>query len=165
MQVSAGHLTEAEPSELGGPGFDVSRVTASVAYHRELREGGFWASTAAWGTNVEPDHASSALLLETNVTLADRHTWFGRFELVGKSAHDLQVPGDRTFAVGKLQGGYTRYFPAWHGLNPGVGVSASAGFIPSALGEAYGQRVSPGIGVFATLRPAIMIPHLHEGKN
>ncbi len=38
LQVSAGRLTEAEPSENGGPGIDVTRATASATYHSAFRE-------------------------------------------------------------------------------------------------------------------------------
>ena len=136
MQVSAGRLKEAEPAEDSGTGIDVTRVTASATYHRALQDGGIWAATAAWGRNAEGDHGTNALLVETNVTLADRDTWFGRFEVVEKTAHDLDlhdVDGAETFTVAKLQGGYTRYLAAWKGLKPGFGVSASAGIVPMAL--------------------------------
>jgi hypothetical protein len=164
MQVSAGRLTEAEPGEDGGPRIDVTRVTASATHHRQRGEDGIWASTVAWGRNAESDHASHALLLETNLTLRDRDSWFGRFEVVAKSAHDLGVPrsvvhdveGDEVFTVSKLQGGYTRYFNAWEGLKPGLGVSASAGFVPSALESVYGSRVNLGFGIFLAVRPAVM---------
>jgi hypothetical protein len=42
---------EAEPGEDGGDRVDVTRVTASATYHRAVREGGVWATTAAWGTS------------------------------------------------------------------------------------------------------------------
>jgi hypothetical protein len=84
----------------------------------------------------------------------DRHAWFGRFEVVGKSAHDLNLDGDDTFTVGKLQGGYTRYLAEWHGLKPGVGAAVAAGFVPPDLRSAYGSRVNLGLAVFATIRPA-----------
>jgi YHS domain-containing protein len=164
LQVSAGHLTEAEPCEDGGFRVDVTRVTASATYHRLLGEGGIWATTAAWGRNNETDHATNALLVETNLTLADRDTWFGRFEIVGKTAHDLDVPhslvpnveGSETFTVAKLQGGYSRYLTTWKGLKAGLGASASLGFVPSALEPVYGSRVNAGVGVFLTVRPAVM---------
>jgi hypothetical protein len=103
-------------------------------------------------------------LVETNLTLADREAWFGRFEIVGKTAHDLDVPpslvhdieGTETFAVGKLQGGYIRYIATWKGLRSGLGVSASAGIVPNDLKTVYGNRVNAGFGVFLTLRPAVM---------
>jgi YHS domain-containing protein len=155
-QVSVGRLTEAEPGGAGGPGIDVTRVTASVTHHRLIGEGGIWASTGAWGRNAESEHATNAFLLETNLTLNDRNTWYGRFEVVGKTAHDLDISGDEIFTVGKLQGGYTRYLSAWRGIKPGVGVTASAGFVPTALESVYGSRINPGIGVFVTLRPVVM---------
>jgi hypothetical protein len=156
FQVSAGQLTEAEPSDEGGARTDVTRVTASATYHRAFREGSIWASTVAWGRNSEHEDASHALLLETNLTFDERDTWFGRVEIVGKSAHDLVVPGEGTFTVGKLQGGYIRHLRSWIGLRPGVGVSASAGMVPGSLKAVYGRRLSAGFGVFATLRPAAM---------
>ena len=153
LQVSAGRLTDAEPGDDRGR-IDVDRVTASATYHRALETGSYWASTVAWGRNAEPGHASNALLVETNVTFADRHAWFGRFEIVGKRAHDLDLDGTDTFAVGKLQGGYTRYLAAWHGLKSGVGAAVSGGFVPADLRSVYGSRVNVGLAVFATLRPA-----------
>ena len=172
LQISAGRLTEAEPAEDAGPRIDGTRVTASATYHRALGEAGIWATTAAWGRNAEEDHATNALLLETNVTLADRDAWYGRFEIVDKTAHDLDlhdVDSSDTFTVAKLQGGYTRYLGAWKGLQPGFGVSASAGFVPRALETAYGSRVNAGVGVFFTIHPAVMrmsgsasgAPHVH----
>jgi hypothetical protein len=115
LQISAGRLTEAEPAEDAGPRVDVTRVTASATYHRALGETGVWATTAALGRNTEADHAPNAVLVESNLTLADRDTWFGRFEVVGKTAHDLHlhdVDSMETFTVAKLQGGYTRYLPS-----------------------------------------------------
>ena len=172
LQISAGHLTEAEPAEDTGPRIDVRRATASATYHRALGEAGVWATTAAWGRNTEADQAADAVLVETNLTLADRDTWFGRFEVVEKTAHDLDlhdVNGAEAFTVAKLQGGYTRYLAAWKGLKPGFGVSASAGFVPRSLETVYGSRVNPGFGVFFTVRPVVMrmatpasgTPHVH----
>jgi hypothetical protein len=159
LQISAGSLTEAEPADHAGPRIDVTRVTASATYHRAVGDSGIWATTGAWGRNAEGDHATNAFLVETNLTLADRDTWFGRFEVVGKTAHDLDlhdVDGAETFTVAKLQGGYTRYLAAWNGLKPGFGVSASAGFVPRSLQTVYGSRVNAGVGVFFTVRPAVM---------
>jgi YHS domain-containing protein len=160
LQVSAGKLTEAEASEDGGIRTDVSRVTASATYHRTLRDEGIWATTIGWGRNEESGHGTNALLVETNLTLQDRNTWFGRFEAASKTAHDLALSepiGDST--VVKLQGGYTRYLAPWEGLEPGVGASLSAGFVPDRLEAAYGSRVNAGFGVFVTLRPAAMTMH------
>ena len=101
------------------------------------------------------------ILAETNLTMRDRDSWFARFEAVGKTAHDLAVAeSDEVFTVAKLQGGYTRYFlTTWRGLNPGLGATLSAGFVPAELSAAYGGRVNVGWGVFLTLRPAAMTMH------
>jgi YHS domain-containing protein len=165
LQVSAGQLTEAEASDDGRPRVDVTRATASATYHRELRQDGIWATTLGWGRNEESGHGSNALLIETNLTLDDRHTWFGRFEAVGKTAHDLAVAESAdVFTVAKLQGGYTRYFSAWQGLKPGVGASVSAGLVPKGLEPVYGSRIIAGFGVFVTLRPAALMMHAGNGS-
>jgi YHS domain-containing protein len=161
IQVSAGRLRDAEPSD-DGSRIDVTRATASVTYHRTFSDTNIWASTLAWGRNSESDHASNAMLVETNVTLDERNAWFGRFEVVGKSAHDLDVDQEGTFTVGKLQGGYTRYLGTWMGLKPGLGVSASAGLVPNSLKGVYGSRVNAGFGVFLTVRPAAMTMMQHS---
>jgi hypothetical protein len=156
LQVSVGRLADAEPADDAGPGIDVTRVTASATHHRAFGQGSLWASTAAWGRNAESGHATNAFLVETSLTLDDRDAWYGRFEVVGKTTHDLDVPGDEIFTVSKVQGGYTRYLPAWSGLRAGVGGTATAGFVPRALEPLYGGRVAAGFGVFVTLRPAVM---------
>ena len=158
VQVSAGHLKEAEPGEDGGPRVDVNRVTASATYHRQFRENSIWATTVAWGRNSEPDHASNALLVESNLTRDQRDTWFGRFEVAGKSAHDLAVPESSDgFTVAKLQGGFTRYLPVWNGFQPGVGASVSLSMVPEPLKPTYGSRTNTGVAVYLTLRPAPMM--------
>jgi hypothetical protein len=154
LQVSAGHLREAEAGHDGGPRIDVDRVSATATYHHILRTGSIWASTVGWGRNREPGAAgTNAFLAEANLMLDERNTWFGRFELTGKSGHDLAIESDDRFTVAKLQSGYTRYLDAWHGLKPGVGAAISAGIAPASLKPFYGRRVNPGFGVFVTIRP------------
>lgn len=157
LQISVGHLTEAEAGHDGEPRVDVNRITASATYHRALQSNGIWATTAAWGRNVEEDESTDAFLVETNLSFDDGGAWFGRFEAGGKAAHDLDVHGsDEVFNVAKIQGGYTRYLAPWRGLNPGFGASISAGLVPERLEPFYGSRVNPGFAIFVTLRPA---PH------
>jgi hypothetical protein len=157
FQVSAGHLNEAEPGEEGRPPVDVDRVTASATYHRPFGENSIWATTLAWGRNEEEDHGANAILIESSVTVRERDAWYGRLEVVGKSAHDLDVsqpPAD--FTVSKLQGGYTRYWPAWNGFQPGAGVGLSLGIVPDTLRQVYGSRANAGFAVYLTLRPGAM---------
>ena len=111
----------------------------------------------AWGVNAEDGQPTThALLLESSATLRDVHTLFGRLEIVGKSAEDLHAHElGGAFTVGKLQLGYTRYFGTG-GFQSGIGGTVSASVVPQALAPRYGGRVTPGFGVFLTLRPA---PH------
>ena len=97
-----------------------------------------------------------AVLLESNFSRGDKHTLFGRVEVVGKAGHDLHVheaPGT-VFGVGKLQAGYVRYFDAWRGFVTGVGATASVSLVPPALAPRYSGRVAPGFGIFVTVRPS-----------
>lgn len=156
LQVSAGRLAEAEAQHESEGRVDVARVTASATYHRPLREGTLWATTIAWGRNEEAGQASHAFLMESALTVNERDVWFGRFEIGGKPAHDLDIHGsDALFTVAKLQGGYTRYLPARAGLQPGFGGGLTLGIVPKALREVYGRRVNPGVALFVTLRPAV----------
>jgi hypothetical protein len=154
LQVSMGRLTDAEASEAGEPRIDVTRVTASATYHRPLANNGLWATTVGWGRNAESDHASNALVIETNLMIADRDAWSGRLEVVGKSAHDLVVPEPPdAFTVMRVQGGYTRYLPARNAFQPGVGAGVSVAIVPESLTSIYGSRTNAGFSVYATLRP------------
>jgi hypothetical protein len=157
LQFSAGRLTEAEIDEHTGNSIDVTRLTASATYHNGIGANGLSATTVAWGRNNESGQGSNAILAETHLTLRDRDSVFGRFEVVGKSAHDLAVAdNDELFTVAKLQGGYTRYFTGWSGLKTGIGGALSAAIVPDDLKTVYGSRVNLGVGVFFTIRPAAM---------
>ena len=154
LQLSAGHLEEAEKDHLRAPRVDVRRVTASAAYHRPFAQGHYWATTLAWGANREEGETTHAALLESTLSLADRDTIFWRAEIGRKPAHDLHIhESNEIFTVGKLQAGYTRYFAARSGVQPGVGGTVSAAIVPDALQPRYGG-FGKGFGVFVTLRPA-----------
>jgi hypothetical protein len=149
-------LNEAE-REAGFPPNDVTRVTASASYHRALGASRFWASTMAWGMNDEPLDTTHALLVESMLSVRDRHLGFMRVEVVGKPAHDLHVHEADTltvFTVGKIQLGYSHYLRPSRGVQFGLGGSIAGSLVPSALAPRYGGRVAPGVAVFVTLRPA-----------
>ena len=157
FQVSVGHLNDAEAADHGGAPLDVVRTTASVTYHRPLKDNSMWATTIAWGNNAESERKSNALLLETTVTLRDRDTWYGRAEVVGKNAHDLAIAdadANGEFAVAKIQAGYTRYLRALGEFQPGLGASLSLGIVPETLQDDYGKRANIGAAVYLTLRPS-----------
>jgi hypothetical protein len=163
LQVSVGHLHEAEAEFPPEPRTDVDRVTASATYHRLLDGDGFWATTLAFGLNSGPEviptgvlHLTTqAVLLESSATLRGRHTVFGRAEVVEKPAHDLHAHEYATevFTVAKMQGGYVREFKPWKGLVPGLGGAVSASVVPPQLASRYNGRVAPGFDIFLTLRP------------
>ena len=163
LQFSMAHLEEAEEEFAPDPRTDVDRATASITYHRPVDGNGSWASLLAWGMNshlenvpgARLDLRTHALLLESSYSMRDRHNWFGRFEVVGKPAHDLHAHEHitRVFTVGKLQGGYELTLPAWRGLVTGFGATFSASFVPEPLAVRYEGRVAPGFGVFVSLRP------------
>jgi hypothetical protein len=94
-------------------------------------------------------------LLESSATFGERHTWFGRAEVVGKPAHDLHAHefADRVFAVGKIEVGYTRALRPWRSLVPGIGGTFSLAIVPEELAPRYTRQVSPGFGVFVSIRP------------
>jgi hypothetical protein len=163
LQVSAGHLEEAELEFAPQPRIDVDRATASLTYHRPVGSSGLWASTVAFGLNSSReaipgglfDAVTQAWLFESSATMGDAHTVFGRVEIVEKPAHDLHAHEFPTsvFTVGKLQIGYVRQLRPWKGVVPGIGAMASVSLVPEDLASRYGGRAAPGYGVFLSLRP------------
>ena len=123
-----------------------------------------WATTLAYGMNAGPevipgdvvDLTTHAGLFETSLSLANRHTWFGRAELVGKPGHDLHLHATPAtiYTIGKIQAGYLRSFGSWNGLVLGAGGTSSISLVPAALVPRYPRRTNPGFGVFASIRPA-----------
>ena len=165
IQVSAGHLNEPEAMQVGGSHEDVNRTTASVAYHRP-RGMDAWTSTIAWGRNAEAEGATNSLLAETNLPITGRDGIFARYELVGKTAADLDLPLldlSSVFRVSKTSAGYTRSLRRIGALLPGIGASISFSVVPDVLRPFYDGRTAIGGAVFFSLRPASMammnMPH------
>jgi hypothetical protein len=164
LQLSSGHLNEAEGEPGSQPRSDLNRSTASATYHRPVRGNALWATTLAYGVNAGhesvPGESFSAVthagLVESLLTIDDRHTWFGRAELVGKPAHDLHAHEYPTtvFTVAKLQAGYVRHFRTWHGMQTGLGGTVSVSLVPPELASRYSGQAAPGLGVFFMIRPA-----------
>lgn len=158
LQLSAGHLEEAEEQAHGDERVDVDRVTASAIYHRPVAGGGIVATTLAWGRNREEHETTHAWLTEATLSVVDRHVGFARFEVAQKTAHDLDLHDtDDLFTVGKLQLGYTYYLRPVAGWRVGAGGSVSVGMLPRGLAPVYGGRAPLGFGVFLSVRPAAMM--------
>ena len=135
LQVSVARLRDAA-TEFPFRALDpVVRVTASTVYHVPLGPTGIWATTLAYGVNHARDLVSgavletttSAALLETSVTVSERHTVFGRGEVAAMPAHHLHAHeyARSVLAVGKLQVGYVRHRQATKGVVPGIGGTVS----------------------------------------
>jgi hypothetical protein len=165
LQVSAGHLREAEAGLGSQPRQDVDRATVSAIYYRPTSGAGGWAGTIAWGVNHETSaipggeltQATHAVLAETSLrTSSGRHQWFGRLEVVAKPAHDLHVHEYITeiFTVGKAQVGYLHQFGRFKGWAPGIGGHLNLSLVPPLLAPRYNGRVAPGVGVYFNLQPA-----------
>jgi hypothetical protein len=137
FQVSRGHLNSPEQLE---PESDVDRTTASAAFNRPLPHGN-WQTTFAWGRNArDPGQTTDSFLLESAVTLGERHTLFGRAEqqqndeLIGHGEDVVSIG-----KIGKLSVGYI-----WDGVRAGsfrggVGVLGSVARVPRELKGAYGD--------------------------
>jgi hypothetical protein len=156
LQVSGGHLNEAENASIGLPRIDVDRVTASATFHRTTLEQTWWATTIGWGRNAEHgDQPTQAVFGETSVTFRDRDALYGRVEWSQKTLHDLAVFAPGVLYLAKLQVGYTRYTAPRHGWRPGIGGSVSTGIVSPALAPEYGGRANIGASLYVTMRPAI----------
>ncbi|MEO7190238.1 MAG: hypothetical protein ABI051_04220 [Vicinamibacterales bacterium] len=153
LQVSAGHLTEAEAGH-DDSREDVNRITASATYHR-LIGARLSATTVAWGRNRETGEATSAFMAETALDLTDRDVLYGRGELLQKTAQELVLPlaTDESFTVQKYQVGYTRWLARLRGIRTGVGGSVGVSIVPAALAPFYGGRATPEAAVYLTVRP------------
>ena len=164
VQVSAAHLEEAEDEFPPEPRADVERADRLRHLSPACRRR-FSATTLAYGLNSgievipgdEVRLTTHAVLLESSLTVGERHTWFGRVEIAGKSGHDLHAheAPDRVFGVGKGQVGYERALKGWRSLVPGIGGSLTLSIVPSDLKARYsGRTVSPGFVVFVSIRPS-----------
>ena len=134
FQVSRGHLNSPEQLEPEG---DVDRTTASAIYNHPLAAGN-WQTTFAWGRNArDPGDTTDSFLLESAVTLGERHTLFGRVEQ--QENDELIGHGDEAVDVGKLSLGYI-----WDGVRAGsfrggVGLLGSVARVPRELEHDYGD--------------------------
>lgn len=160
LQVSAGHLREADTPIGTALPKDVNRVTASATDHRLLSASGVWATTVAWGRNSSSaDTPTSAVLAETNLTLVQRHTVFGRFEFNQKSGEDLVLPPSLSKTIAnllKVQGGDVYQLSSVGSLVPGIGASVDLSTVSDVFAPFYGGTHSAGVAVFVSLRPAAM---------
>ena len=166
IQGSYGFLESPEELE---PDESLHRVTTSAMWVSPFREDGSWATTAAWGRNVSPDHRDTdAVLLESNFDVDGHHAIFGRAEYARKNAHDLVVADqspDTLYHLGSIALGYAYSFGDLISLVPTIGVRGSIGIVPDALELDYGSQVPVGMMVFVRVSPAKMEMTHHGAEH
>jgi len=153
LQASYGYLHS--PEQLR-PDEDIRRTTASASYSQAFRSGGFWATTFAFGNNSGGGVNSDSYLLEGELNLSNRNTFFARYEFVNKLGEELAIaPMDRKFGVGQFSIGYVRDVTPNRPFQTGVGAAVTFNSVPSSLNSTYGS--SPmGFWLFLRIRPAQM---------
>lgn len=164
LQISGARMHDASTNFPFAAREPVTRITASALYQAPVGARGTWATTLAYGaTHAREtvsggllDATTSSALLESSVTLAERHTIFGRGEIAGMPAHHLHAHEYSTevFAVGKMQIGYVRHLRATSGLVPGIGGTVSVSLLAPALAPRYSGRAAPGFAVYFTVQAA-----------
>jgi hypothetical protein len=162
LQVSAARLRDARTDLPFASQEPVARLTASAIYYRPVRTNGLWATTLAYGLNRGReifwggvlDATTAGALLESSLSLSERHTVFGRAELGGLPGHHLHAHeySQWIFVVGKLQAGYVRHFRTTKGLVPGIGGTAALSLLAPQLAPYYSGRAMPTFGVFFSLQ-------------
>jgi hypothetical protein len=135
LQVSHGRLKSPEQLE---PDRDESRTTASVQY-----AGHGVSALLGWSDkHALPGRSLTAWLAEANWDVDRHHTLFARAEDV---ANDELFPKladplhDRTFRIGKLEGGYAYRMPFVGPFTLALGGAVGVYAKPAALDVAYGR--------------------------
>jgi hypothetical protein len=170
LAASYGYLKS--PEELH-PDENQHRLGASVLYTRRIARDGDWASALVYGANkhtapAEPSRGfEHSVLLETNVQVDDRNSFFGRAEWVQKSAEELvisEADQEDRFKVSGVVLGYIREVVQYGGASLGLGVRGSINFVPEGLTATYGTRTPAGIALYARLRPTLL-QRAHAGDR
>jgi hypothetical protein len=163
LQVSVARMRDAWSSLAGPPDFAATRLSVSSTYVRAVGET-IWSWTAGFGASrgrelvsgVPFETTNGAALVESSVTMADRHTLLGRAELARMPGHHLHALeyARQNLTVGKIQGGYVRQFRAGWGLSPGLGATVALSLLPPALAPRYSGRTASSLSIFFVLRPS-----------
>jgi hypothetical protein len=139
------------------PEESMHRYAASIMNTRLLGARGEWSSSLIYGANaVAGAPLANSALIETDISLDGVDTFFGRAELVQKSAQDLAIANQsesRRYDIGALTLGYSREIMRAHGLTLGASILGTLDIVPGALATVYGTRNPKGYAVFLRLRP------------
>ena len=143
------------PEELA-PDEDVVRTTASVIYSKALDGNKLLTAALVWGYNdVDSHHREQSILAEANYQLS-KFAFYGRFEIVEKSAEELQLAalGDQILSIQSLTAGINRSIGTLLKSDVAIGTQGTLSFIPTDLAPYYGTnpfsaevyiRIIPGL--------------------
>jgi hypothetical protein len=139
------------------PNESLHRYSASIMNTRLMGERGEWSTSLIYGANavVGVPLANSALV-ESDFSIDGENTFFGRAELVQKSAQDLVVADQsdaRRYDIGELTLGYSREIMRARGLTLGASILGTLSVVPGSLEGSYGTRYPKGYAIFLRLRP------------
>jgi len=164
LQVSVGRLREVTTDFPFPSQPPVTRATASAMYHVPFGATGLWATTVAFGATHAREAVSGGILdatsvgalLESSLTVADRHTVFSRAEVGRMPAHHLHAHeySLSLFPLGKVQVGYVRHLRVAKGVVQGICGSLALSVLSLELAPRYYGRVAPSAAVFFNIRPA-----------
>jgi hypothetical protein len=152
LQVSWADVTS--PEQLT-PDEDQRKWSASGIYTRDLGNGAWWSTTAAWGRRSgEHDEWLDAYILESAAHLDANWTLFGRAERVDNN--ELLTSGEEhhgpTFTVNKASIGVIRDFVFAEHVKVGVGALYSINYVPDGLKNAYGESTPSGAMAFVRVK-------------
>jgi len=162
LQVSHGYIKSPEDLE---PDVKRHRTTASLIYNKRLDPDSNWATSLVWGQNNDTHEGKTeSVLLETDYR-RERDTFYGRWEWVEKSGHELvlaPVDHDEIFSVNAVSVGYVRDLSHGNNIDVGLGGQFTLDFWPGELDRYYGGGPGYGFQVFLRVRPS---QHQHAGMQ
>ena len=154
LQVSHGYIKSPEALE---PDTKRHRTTASLIYIKRVGPDSNWATSLVWGQNNDTQEGKTeSVLLETDYQ-HERDTFYGRWEWVQKSGHELvlaPVDHDEIFGVNAVSIGYVRDLSHGNNIDVGLGGQFTLDFWPGELDRYYGGGPGYGFQVFLRVRPS-----------
>lgn len=158
LQLSHGYLKSPEAIE---PQAKEHRTTASAIYNQPLGRDSNWSTSLVWGqNNLTAEGKTESILLETDYQRG-RDTFYGRFERVEKSGHELVLDERdhaRIFPIYACTAGYVRDLSHSNGIDIGIGAQVTIDSMPDYLERYYGDDVPLSFEMFLRVRPSL---HAH----
>jgi hypothetical protein len=160
FQVSHAYVESPEALE---PDVNRHRTTASLIYNKRLGQDSNWATSLVWGQNNDTHEGKTESVLIESDYQRERDTFYGRWEWVEKSGHELVLDPpdlDEIFSVNALSIGYVRDLSHGNNIDIGLGGQFTLDFWPSELDRYYGGGPGYGFQFFLRVRPSL---HAHAG--